>query len=141
MTTIAWDGVTLAGDRQATFGTTPRPSAKKVFKVEHTEHGAVLFGMSGLASDCQAFANWVFNGGDKPEFKEIWVIAVDQKRNVWYCDNRLMFGIVRSKFWAGGTGADYALGAMAAGKSAVEAVKIASTLDINTGNGFDRVTF
>jgi len=141
VTTIAWDGTTLAGDRQSTFGSTPRPSARKVFKVTHPEHGTVLFGSSGLSGECQAFAHWVLNGGDKPEFKELWVIAVDQKRQVWLCDCRLMWEIVKSPFWAAGSGADYALGALAAGKSAVEATKIASTLDISTGNGFDWVTF
>lgn len=43
--------------------------------------------------------------------------------------------------WAIGSGADYALGAMYAGKSAKEAVEIASQLDTGTGLGVDVVTF
>lgn len=39
--------------------------------------------------------------------------------------------------WSIGSGGDFAHGAMAAGCSALEAVKIASCLDIRTGLGFD----
>lgn len=40
-------------------------------------------------------------------------------------------------FWAAGSGADYAMGAMAAGKDAKEAVEIACRFDINCGLGVD----
>lgn len=57
MTTIAWDGKTLAGDKQVTTGGTATKTTK-VFKVK-TKKGYVLVGYSGDLADGQAFVEWL----------------------------------------------------------------------------------
>lgn len=139
MTTIAWDGVVLAADRRTVWGNTPT-EAEKVFKV--TRNGATfLFGCAGLARDAYAYQRWAFGEIDRPEFTEFTVMCIDEQRRIWTATEKMMWVQVRKSMWAVGSGCDYALGAMAARKSAREAIVIASGLDINTGGGVDWVQF
>lgn len=140
MTTIAWDGKTLAADRLRTVGNTPM-GATKLFRVEAPFYsgglkGGILFGACGDSWDCAAFRLWV-EGGNPPTPKNLGVVAIDARGVCWYGGETLIFHEVELPYWACGSGADYALGAMAAGKPAREAVEIASGLDVHTGLGVD----
>lgn len=138
MTTVAWDGKTLAADRQLTIGSTPMPY-RKLFRAKHRVDGArLLYGCCGDAFDGVQFRRWVEGGdkpvGIKPSFSSV---AIDDKGRVWYCGDSLVWLPISLRHWAIGSGCDYAMGAMAAGASAAKAVRIASGLDTNSGVGVD----
>lgn len=140
MTVVCWDGKTLAADRQGTYGGTPLP-VRKAWRVKDSAGRAFLYGAAGLAADAYAYGQWLRGKRTQPVFKDLCVLMVDEKRRIWYCDDRLQWEPINSKFWACGSGVDYALGAMAAGKSAREAVLIASRLCNTCGLGVDVVRF
>jgi ATP-dependent protease HslVU (ClpYQ) peptidase subunit len=136
MTTIAWDGRILAADRQSTWGGTATKT-RKIFRGVHPDGRKVIYGCAGLTHECQAFTRWINGEIEKPDLTDITILSIDHLGRVWYASQAMLWARLRVKQWAIGTGCDYALGAMAAGKSAAEAIRIASKLDVNTGFGVD----
>lgn len=137
MTVIAWDGKTLAADKMATFGGTPVPTTK-IFQI-----GAELIGCSGLVSECLQFVEWYRKGepaDSKPVFEEGFSALVVQNGKLYKYERQLVPLHLPVPVWGAGSGADYAIGAMAAGKTAVEAVEIACRFDVNCGLGVDSFT-
>ncbi len=144
MTTIAWDGRELAGDRMATIGGTPIPY-RKVFRVTAPNGRRALVGYSGSGAFVGAHLNWL-RGGERPAFAHErfnWgVLLIDDAGIVWHrCAWADYWERLRVRNWALGSGADYALAAMALGRSAREAVRLAHRLDHQTGLGVDVVCF
>jgi hypothetical protein len=139
MTTIAWDGVSLAGDRLRTVDNIPFP-ATKVFTV--CEDGqSYLYGCAGNSSECVAFRRWKKGEIDAPALTDIYVLCVKEDRTVWWADEKMNWLEVPNRRWAIGSGAKLALGAMAAGVPARRAVEIAEIYDNGTGLGVDVVSF
>jgi ATP-dependent protease HslVU (ClpYQ) peptidase subunit len=132
LTVLAWDGRFLVADRQATFGGTAIP-ATKVFR-----HNDVLIGVVGDAQEVMAFLEW-YKSKDlpKPTLKAEFSSYVVSDKKLYKYESMLYPFLMDTPFWAAGCGADYAMGAMAAGKTAQEAVEIACKLDINCGLGID----
>lgn len=143
MTCIAWDGEMLAGDRQATHGGTPVHYGRKVHRIRRFDDGRiVLFGCAGLTGDCHVYERWAAGKlTEAPKFTELHVLSVDEDRQVWVATENMHWFPVREKYWAIGSGAEYALGAMAAGKNARDAVRIAMRYDNGCGIGVDVVRF
>jgi ATP-dependent protease HslVU (ClpYQ) peptidase subunit len=137
VTVLAWDGKFLAADRQATFGGTPVP-ATKIFR-----HNDELIGGSGNIQECIAFVEWYTSGcpTPKPVFSEGFGAYVIKNGQLWKYESLLVPFVMDMPFWAAGCGADYAMGAMAAGKSAAEAVEIACRFDTGCGLGVDILEF
>ena len=99
-----------------------------------------LFGTSGTAYYEGVFLEW-YKGGcpdKKPEIEkyDFKAMVIKGGRIFWY-DHTLLPFEVTLPFFAIGSGAELAIGAMAAGKSAREAVEIACEHDINCGMGVD----
>jgi ATP-dependent protease HslVU (ClpYQ) peptidase subunit len=141
VTVIAWDGKVLAGDRQSTHDGTPTPR-RKVYRIKRPDGGLVLFGCAGSTADAHLYMRWASGEvKETPTFDDLVVLSIDEQRRVWCATQKMHWYPVHMPFWAIGSGADYALGAMAAGKSSREAVKIASELDINCGQGVNVVRF
>lgn len=140
MTTIAYDGHTLAADRQSTAGGTPYGTTK-AFKVWGPDGSRWIYACSGNSAECQEFTRCVDAGKPLPTFKDFAVLAVNHKGEVWVATESMVWERKEVKRWAMGSGADYALGAMAAGATSFRAVMIASELDVNTGLGVDAVSF
>lgn len=69
------------------------------------------------------------------------VMIIDEKHRVWVADGRRIYTRINHPYWAIGSGADYALAAMHCGRTAAQAVRLASKLDINSGIGVDCVRF
>lgn len=142
MTTIAWDGVTLASDRKATMGGTPVPF-RKIWRIEGER--TLLCGASGDAYLATAWRRWMERQGEPPPIPtdpgDMYVMVIDEHRRIWTADLRRIYTRVRYPYWAIGSGADYALGAMAAGETAAKALRIASRLDTGTGLGVETLTF
>jgi ATP-dependent protease HslVU (ClpYQ) peptidase subunit len=138
MTTIAFDGCTLAGDRQSTAGGTPTET-RKVFEVLSPTGERWLYGCAGNAAQCQEFTRRVQAKMPMPTFTDFAVLAVGPDGSIWQAEENLIWERKGTIQWAAGSGANYALGAMAAGATAEEAVRVAMGLDVSTGLGVDFV--
>lgn len=142
MTTIAFDGVTLAADKQSTS----HGMARTVTKIRRIR--GELFAMSGGGIHCQALMKW-FEGSRNPSE---WPKAPDDEScgNIIQVTKAGLFvwsgaGLphpepLEDRFMAFGSGRDFAMAAMHLGKSAKEAIEIASIYDIATGMGIDTLT-
>lgn len=143
MTTIAWDGKTLAADRQITFNAIKEGSITKILK---RKKDGILLAASGALPLAYAFHQWFLAGGKgKPP-----PCKVDDSTcavQLLYPSGKLVsydkVGKYEKKLdvFAEGTGYELALGAMAAGATAEEAVRIASRFDTKTGSEVDTLEF
>jgi len=133
MTTIAFDGKTLAADSLAIGGaTSPHRIAQKIFDIG----GGVFVAIAGTLGEGAKFAAWYVEGADiaapaLPDLKDSSVLVVSEKHSYEF-DETLMPLPVRAPC-AIGSGGEVALGAMMAGATASEAVKIACKVDIHSG--------
>lgn len=129
MTTIAWDGTTLAGDSLGDRGGLKFTVQEKVFRLP----GVGLFGASGNWTDVLAVRDWLA-GGDKPssldEFSGI-LIHFDGRQEL-IAKNMLRHPVPMIPF-ALGSGRDFAIAAMLCGKNARQAVELACGLDTYSG--------
>jgi len=133
MTTIAWDGKTLACDSQATCNDVVMSSTtKKIFK--NVGPYAAVAG-AGSQGQVVEWISWIKSGknGDAPETKVTMLCIKPNGRGVVIFTGQSQEEITLTKNSAEGSGMDIAIGAMDAGKSAIEAVKIAIKRDIHSG--------
>lgn len=139
MTTIAWDGNTLAADKMCVNNGLPRTTTK-IVKINNR----LCFG-SGDFDLLKAMYDWVDGGMDKSKYPErqkldastssFYIIEPDK---TILCFEREPHPFpIQDLFVACGSGRDFAYAAMYLGRSAFEAVEIASVFDINTGMGID----
>lgn len=142
MTVIAWDGKTLAADKRACYGGTPRTVTKV-----HNING-LLVGGSGETSFIGNMLEWIRNGRDPATFpasqrdKDDWqpmlVIELDGTPSVYErTPHPVRF---EDRYCAIGSGRDFAMAALYLGKSAREAVEVACALDTGCGNGIDSLS-
>ena len=133
MSVIVWDGKTLAADKQDTYGGTAVP-VTKIFRV-----GNELVGAVGKTQECVAFIEWVRSGrpDPKPSLSENFCGYIVNNGHLWRYEDMLVGVMMDVPFWAGGCGADYAMGAMAMGAAAQRAVEVACQLDVQCGLGCD----
>lgn len=130
MTTIAYRAGVLAGDSQATDSQIWR--TRKIESIE-TSAGELLVGWCGEVFAAQVFLEWLKNDKSrKPEisnedFEAIVVSAKTGRVTIW--NQSLAPWRPRARFYAIGSGCKAALGAMHAGKGALEAVRIACKVD------------
>ena len=142
MTVIAWDGTTLAADKQATICGNPYP----VTKIYRVPGGLVAF--SGGGSHAMELLEW-FRAGcviDKyPKARSedgsagaLFITSTGEIK--LYSDTSPYTETIEQRYYARGAGRDYALAAMYLGKTAREAVEVACALEINCGMGIDTLT-
>jgi ATP-dependent protease HslVU (ClpYQ) peptidase subunit len=137
MTTIAWDGTTLAVDRQATLGN----SISTAYKLH--ECGDFVLAVGGTVDHIYTALEWV-EAGCKPEerpqlLENVRGIAVQQSRHRVYILEGIRPYLVRArdKYIAVGSGQDYAIAAMHLGLDAAAAIKFTARFDAFTGKGVD----
>jgi hypothetical protein len=136
MTTIAWDGRTLAADRRVVSGQV----ISETTKIRKTGDGRLL-GAAGNAVLCRLWMDWVEFGGNRPDIlsdKDDWINGIEIMLN-GECWEHSRHGIFQNEgpFTAIGSGFHFALATIAMGGDAVRAVEIATALDPATGNGVD----
>ena len=144
MTTVAFDGETLAADKQATIGyrkiVEPTPKIREI-----TYNGKkALVGIAGNIDFAWKIVKWLEDGEDEPDFDEPEFDEDEQNTCVMLIQDGVFlfnsagmnqnFGKIK---WAIGSGAEYAMGAMEMGATATEAVELAMRLDIFSGMGMD----
>src|SRR4051794_29428634 len=135
MTTIAWDGTSLAGDRRGNSA----GMAYEMTKVRRAADGRLL-AFCGDIGVGVLMLDWLERGGPRPAQQDTdrWVtlLEIDASGACW-CHGRDARWQIEQPFFAVGSGRDFALAAMALGRSALEAVELAARFDTSTGNGID----
>lgn len=137
MTTICFKSGILAFDSKISGGGVAFGTGIKGVKTNK-----FLLAAAGSCEDCDAWLDWMkATGGDLDTKKnygldkecEMECIAIDKKGRVrWYGDKCYPYTI-DGHFHALGSGYAFAMGAMAFGASAAQAVRIAAKFDTATG--------
>jgi len=142
MTTIAYDGITLASDSQATSSHIHTGDFQKIFKIKFESGACVLVAGCGDAFAISAFIAWVEDGMCEDEYPPnmdaFTGLVVSDSGAYLFCDRPHPIP-VHAPFGMG-SGGDFAIGAMAAGKSARDAVKVAITVDPYSGGKIKTLT-
>lgn len=142
MTVVAWDGVTLAADKQATmFGLKTRVT--KIQKV----NGELLFSCGDFGYVKQ-MVKWYENGADPEKFPEcqkdkedfVTLYVVKKNKEILCYEKTPHPFVIDEPFFACGSGRDYAIAAMSLGHNAVTGVEIAIRFETSCGLGIDTLT-
>ena len=151
MTTIAYKDGILAADTQGDWGGT-RMRTGKIYRLpKFALAGAgIQERVLDLCDDLRGWVDWSqfnihkladfrwarFKGDGAPDHdRDPAILAVNEYGTVYkLCRDRFReVRLTAGPFIALGSGADYALGAMAAGATATEAVQVAISLDVYSG--------
>ena len=137
MTTIAWDGKTLAADRLSVGGNTRFGEITKIVK----SPSGVLAGGAGNLTTTAGFIRWVKDGmkGKKPPLSGSTILMIYPDGSVEIHDEN-GYSPVEAEYAAIGSGEDYALAVMALGHTAKEAVGAAIKVSVVSGGGIDCLT-
>lgn len=138
MSVVAWDGKTLAADRQATCAGLRTPTSKMcVTKSE-------IIAWTGDSDKGRLLADWYLSGADKTtwpkqqEDKDGWVRMIVASASGCKVYEMTPYPlIVHAPFAAWGSGRDYAYGALEMGADARRAVEVANIHSIECGFGVE----
>lgn len=119
---------------------------RKVYSVTAPDGARYLVAFCGDGHFAQAILNWMRGGehpGKYPTTDNVVVaLVIDQQRRIWRMESTaLRYGRVLERLHASGAGQDFAIGALEAGASAVQAVRIAIKRSDMAGLGVDWVRF
>lgn len=145
MTTIAYRGGILAADKQAWLGRGETGHTTKT-KIRRLKDGSLIGVSSAIVGAGDVLMDWIDAGGD---YADRPVVEMRDLVNDFAILQALPSGtmkvwldsfqptVITAEFHAIGSGSSYALGAMARGAFAVEAVGIACQYDNFSGGGID----
>lgn len=137
MTTIAYRNGVMAADRLVSNGGGGRAGHQT--KIARGPKGTIG-GMAGRMEEGFLFARWVENDceGDPPPLSDSADgIVLLPNGLLCYVGEKGCLCPVEAEFAAVGSGEAYAIGAMAHGASAAEAIEIAIQFDTGSGGGVD----
>ncbi|MFC4158692.1 hypothetical protein [Chitinimonas lacunae] len=138
MTTVAWDGTTVAADTQAN-NSGLRSRTKKLHRLQDGR----IYAFSGEIQDGRAVYDWL-NGGEKspkPAVSSSFVaLLICPNGHAYTIEDKLVLLPVLEGFRAIGSGRNFAMGAMAVGADAVKAVAAAIQLDVYSGGDIETLT-
>ena len=139
MTVIAWDGKTLAADRQMTWA----DMRSTVNKLRQLPNGEVL-AVTGDSARAVAVLRWYEEGADPEKWPKCQtetdyarLIVARHGGRLVYFDWLPMEQQIIDPFMAFGAGRDFAMGALAMGADAKKAVGIACRFSVGCGLGID----
>jgi ATP-dependent protease HslVU (ClpYQ) peptidase subunit len=139
MTTIAFRDGIMAADTQETAGES-QMRCKKIFRATSPKGRRVLIGTAGGSFAGMIYVDHFKSGKERPITIDYMDIEEDFHNLIWDGTNLFEVNwlwrpikVPRPKFFAIGSGAPAALGAMHMGASAKEAVNVAKKIDIYTG--------
>jgi len=150
MTTIAWDGTTLAADQCVWVGGGIRRKGHKLFKIEAPGRGRLLVAVTGDISYCMKVLEWAKGTGAAPDPNRYFdlqrinaecAVAIDETRGVWIITNDTNWLRMDETQFAAGAGQEFAWGALEAGATAEQAVRIAIKRSDYAGFDVDTLTF
>lgn len=138
MTTVAWDGMTLAADTLAVTCESIRTYCQKVFRLPDGR----LFGSAGGLSDGIAVRDWLSGDRDqKPDVEDFTGLLVELDGRAYKLEDDLTpMPITEPIYRAIGSGAHLAMAAMHLGHTAKQAVGLAREMDVYTGGEIDAVS-
>lgn len=148
MTTLVWDGKTLAADRCSWSGPARR-RVRKVFRVER-EGRTYLVAFCGSGSYAMQVLAWFRGEVERPDPRDYHkqedlnnqcCLMIDEARRVWSMDASLRWVEYAERQFASGAGQEFAWGALEAGATAARAVEIAAKRSDYAGLGVDTVEF
>jgi ATP-dependent protease HslVU (ClpYQ) peptidase subunit len=116
---MAADSMTIEGNVKVT--------CDKIIKVNGD-----ICGVAGDLADLTKFQNWYIDQSDDLDTDESTILVLTKHGELFTYESGVRME-VKEPFYAIGTGAAAAMGAMYAGKTPKEAVKIAKKIDVNTG--------
>ncbi len=130
MTTVAWDGCTLAADTRITEGTLIQ-RGQKLFRLSDGR----LFGGAGDLESIHVVVEYLESeADDKPDgLENFTALLIDTDGRAWRLESRLVPMPVLGPYAAIGSGQPYALMAMELGRSAREAVELGCRVDAQGG--------
>lgn len=138
MSVVAYDGKSLAADRQATCNDM-RATTSKIIRVPC---GDVL-AWTGQQDAGLMMVDWYQHGKQREHYPPVqntdyWarLIVATQGRVEFYERHPLPIRVY-DPFMAWGSGQDFAMGALAMGATAKEAVEVASRFSVNCGCGVE----
>lgn len=149
MTTIAWDGTTLAAD-QGDWSGGVRRRVCKVFKVQTKDRGTLLAACAGPSVYCIQVLDWIRGERERPnpadfhdrgDMSRQCALVIDSERRVWQLSNHLHWEHMQESIFAFGAGQEFAWGALEAGASAVRAIEITAKRSDYAAFGVDFVRF
>ena len=135
MTTIAWDGKTLAGDTRCNSGNVKF----KVSKIR--KHRGHLIGYAGPLDLAEEMFAWFKAGADPEQFpadqvseedRTDFLVITPKKQILLYQKSAYPLNMTANKFFAIGSGRDFAIAAMHLGKTSAEGVALAGLYDTGT---------
>lgn len=152
MTTVAWDGTTLAADKQTTSSYI-RGKGTKVYRIKmidetHPYHEAIV-ACWGVYDHLPELLNWFevesadpakYPTFQKDENESICILMITKLREILTFTSSAYPSRREDQFVAYGSGREFALAAMHLGHCARVAIEVASYFDIYTGNGIDTLT-
>lgn len=146
MTTIAWDGTTLAAD-QASWGGGVKRRVRKLAKIK-CQGSTFLVAFMGSQPFSVEMERHLRGQRDFPdcavygvERDTVAAMCVDERRRVWELSATGVWQPFRESVFARGGGQEYAWGALDAGADARTAIQIAIRRSDYAGIGVDTVTF
>lgn len=139
MTTVVWDGKTLAADGRCTAGNIIAGESMDKIKVDvHSEvrgSTVIAYALAGAADMFDRVGKWIEEGCPvTDEFKEcnFETVIVTEDSAFMYCsESNDLFEIPGSQCL--GSGHDFAVSALALGRSAIKSVQHAASIDLFTG--------
>lgn len=135
MTTIVYREGVLAADSQAYCGSRRVSLGTKV-KVRRLEDGTLIGASSSIVGATDDLLDWYEHDTPLPEkYDSFQLLVVNPDGSAFLAfDNTSLSGPITGDYYAIGSGEDFALGALAMGASAEEAVRIASQFDYHTND-------
>ena len=136
MTVIAYRSGWLVGDGRETQQNDESSSWYKLrdncVKVHRLPDG-FLFGGAHGSEDIERLTRALISGHAPPKLEDIAALRVDRRRRLWLYEGNIWQALDGFKFYAVGSGAEFAVAAMKAGAGARQAVKIACGMDLWSG--------
>lgn len=135
MTTVAYDGVSMAADRCSTMGIIKLLSDSKLARVKVPGRGEFVIGVAGDSYFADALLAALQAGSDVPDVTRYGnadhpygtvALAASRRRGVWLINGLGDWLPVHQKLVSIGSGCEFAMGAMAAGATARTAVLLAA---------------
>lgn len=133
MTTVAWDGKTVAADSLITYSNGSCVPGERANKIRELPGGR-LFAGAGNTLEINMAYDWLAGGmkDPKPPVTDFCALIVSRNGATWI-NEKLYPHVLTSRYFAIGSGEDYASTAMELGKTAAQAVAVAMKFDRNTG--------
>lgn len=136
MTTIVCNRTSMAADKRVTGG--PMFKTTKIFRINGS-----LIGFCGSLEASLQFVEWRRTPDTKPEFGEnssFEALELSADGRLTYWASQLVAMAIEDDFYAIGSGASLALGAMAMGASPKRAISVAALYDSGTGSDVQTLT-